>query len=144
MPIVLTDKSYTDIYGNSSSYFKANAGDTIDVKYTFSTEIFILSSDANTIKFNKITNNIIQSQGSFVDEGFRVGQQYHLVDVNNLNQVTGSYTGFILGVSDLQLVVSGLPSVNNADSTDAIWCIFVVQILSSFELGVKFVDVTLA
>lgn len=144
MPIVLTDKSYTDIYGNSSSYFKANAGDTIDVKYTFSTEIFILSSDANTIKINKITNTILQSQGSFVDEGFRVGQTYILVAVNNLNQVAGSFSGTIISVSDLQLVVTGLPSLNNFDSIDAIWCIFVEQIRSSIELGVNFVDVTLA
>lgn len=144
MPVILTDKSYTDIYGNSSTYFKANAGDTIDVKYTFTTEIFVLSSDSNSIKFNKITNTIIQNQGSFVDEGFRAGQTYTLLNVNNFNVTTGSFSGTITSVSDLQLVVTGLPSVNNASSTDSIWCIFVEQIRSSVELGVNFVDVTLA
>lgn len=144
MPVILTNKSYTDIYGNSSTYFKANAGDTIDVKYTFTTEIFVMSSDSNSMKFSQIDGSITQNQGSFINEGFRAGQTYILKDVNNSNVVTQTYSGTIISVSDLQLFVTGLPASNNASSSNATWCIFVEQIRSSVELGVNFVDNTLS
>jgi hypothetical protein len=143
MPIKITGKRYTDIYGNATSYLKANAGDKIDVKYTINTEIFAKSSNVNNWTINAIDNQITQSQGSFIDEGFRVGQTYYLKTVNNVNTVTYSYTGTISEVGDLYIKMSGLPSINNWNSaSDNTLCLFVETTRKSIELGINFVDNT--
>lgn len=140
MPVTLVSNLYTDVYGNTSSYYKANAGDTVSVKHTISTEIFVRSTQSNQMSMNAIDGTIIQSQGSFIDEGFRAGQTYTFKDVNNSNVVTATYTGTIISVTDLQLVVTGLPNVNNSNSQDSIWCIFVEQIRKSIEIALNYVE----
>ena len=140
MPVTLVSNLYTDIYGNTSSYYKANSGDTVSVKHTISTEIFVRSTQSNSMSMNAIDGTIIQSQGSFIDEGFRAGQTYTFKDVNNSNVVTATYTGTIISVTDLQLVVTGLPNVNNSSSSGSIWCIFVEQTRKSIELALNYVE----
>jgi len=141
MPILLTNKEYTDIYGNVSTYYKANAGDTISVKYSLSTEIFARSTTTNSWNIDALQKTITQSQGSFLNEGFRVGQTYKLVAVNNSNANTGVTTGTILAVSDLSIKISDHPSVNNWNSgSDSILCLYVEQARKSIELGLNFVD----
>jgi len=140
MPVTLVSNLYTDVYGNTSSYYKANSGDTVSVKHTISTEIFVRSTQSNSMSMNAIDGTIIQSQGSFIDEGFRAGQTYTFKDVNNSNVVTATYTGTIISVTDLQLVVTGLPNVNNSSSQGSIWCIFVEQTRKSIELALNYVE----
>lgn len=144
MPVILKDKSYTDIYGNATTYFKANAGDTISVKYTFSTEIFLRSSSTNVWGIDAIDKQITQSQGSFINEGFRVGQTYILKAIDNTNAVYTTWTGTILEVGDLYIRMTGLPSLNNWTSAgNNMLCLFVEQKRQSLELGINFVDNTL-
>jgi len=140
MPIKLNSTIYTDIYGNTSTYFKANAGDTISVKHTLSSEIFLRSSSTNQMSFDAIDSTFNQSQGSFIEEGFRVGQTYTFKAVNNANVLVSSFSGTVSYVSDLQMKLTGLLNVNKADSTDLIWCIFVEQTHKSIELGLNFVE----
>lgn len=140
MPVTLVSNLYTDVYGNTSSYYKANSGDTVSVKHTISTEIFVRSTQSNSMSMNAIDGTIIQSQGSFIEEGFRAGQTYTFKDVNNSNVVTATYTGTIISVTDLQLVVTGLPNVNNSSSSGSIWCIFVEQIRKSIEIALNYVE----
>ena len=53
MPIKLVSKSYTDIYGNSSSNYKANAGDKIISKLTISSDIYVRSGSQNSMSFDR-------------------------------------------------------------------------------------------
>lgn len=141
MPIILKDKSYTDIYGNTTTYFKANAGDTISVKYTLNTEIFTRSTMTNIWNIEDIERQITQSQGSFLNEGFRVGQTYVIKEVGNTNSVFKTFTGTILEVGDLYIKMTGLPSLNNWNTSGgSILCLFVEQKRQSLELGINFVD----
>lgn len=144
MPIILTNKQYTDIYGNVSTYFKANACDTISVKYSLSTEIFSRSTPSNVWNIDKLDSKISQSQGSFINEGFRVGQTYILKTIDNANSVVQTWTGTITEVNDLTIKMTGLPSVNNwSTAGNNILVLFVEQKRDSLELGLNFVDNTL-
>lgn len=118
MGILLKSSVFQDIYGNVTNEFKANAGDRINIKHKFETSVEFLSTTENQLRVDKLENKISRGQGSFLDDGFRVGQTYTLLIVNGTNGVTdiygnaGFHTGTITFVSDLYLKMTGLPDVN--------------------------------
>ena len=85
MSVKLISKSYTDIYGNSGSDYKANAGDTITSKLTISSDIYVRSSGDNPISFDKFDGVLKQSQGDFVELGFRKGMTLNWITINESN-----------------------------------------------------------
>ena len=114
MAIRLVDSTFYDVYGNTSKEFKANAGDTITARHIFEMEIGCVSSMENQFKIDKLENKLSRSQGSFLNDGFRVGQTCALYIVNNTNGVTESFTSMtISNATDLVLTISGLPNRNN-------------------------------
>lgn len=114
MAIKLTNNEFLDVYSNTSKEFKANAGDSIIAGHTFEMEIGCVSSMENQFKIDKLENKLSRSQGSFLNDGFRVGQTCALYIVNNTNGVTESFTSMtISNITDLVLTISGLPNRNN-------------------------------
>ena len=126
MPIKLVSKSYTDIYGNSSSNYKANAGDKIISKLTISSDIYVRSDNQNSMSFDKVDGILKQSQGDFLELGFRKGMTIYWKDINNSNVVTSSWSATIDDVYPLYIVISGgsLPNVNNSSSQGSIWFLY--------------------
>jgi hypothetical protein len=114
MAIKLTNSNFYDIYGNSSKEFKANAGDLILVDHEFEVEIGCVSSIENQLKIDKLENKLSRGQGSFLNDGFRIGQSCTLYIVNNTNGVTETFTSMLISnVTDLVLTITGLPNRNN-------------------------------
>lgn len=114
MAIKLTNSNFLDIYGNSSKEFKANAGDLILIDHEFEVEIGCVSSTENQLKIDKLENKLSRGQGSFLNDGFRIGQSCSLYIVNNTNGVTESFTGMLISnATDLVLTITGLPNRNN-------------------------------
>jgi hypothetical protein len=142
MSVKLISKSYTDIYGNSGSDYKANAGDTITSKLTISSDIYIRSTSDNPMTFDRFDGVLKQSQGDFVQAGFRKGMSVHWDGINNANVVIGSSVNTIVEVYPLYLVLSGasLPSVNNATNTDVIWAIYTDSVHDEVNLSLNFTD----
>lgn len=114
MAIKLTSSWFDDVYGSTSKEFKANAGDSITARHIFEMEIGCVSSMENQFKIDKLENKLSRSQGSFLNDGFRIGQTCALYIVNNTNGVTESFTSMtISNATDLVLTISGLPNRNN-------------------------------
>jgi len=72
MPVQIFNKSYTDIFGNSLSYYKTNVGDPINLDLTLHASIR-MSSNTNPMFLDGAINYITSSSQSWIDEGFRVG-----------------------------------------------------------------------
>lgn len=113
MAIILKESKFTDIYGNITNNFKANAGDLINVKHKFETEISFITTIDNQLKFEKLQNRLTRANGSFLQDGFREGQTYVLTLIENINVVHDQWTGTILSVQDLSMTMTGLPNLNN-------------------------------
>ena len=98
MPIKLVSKSYTDIYGNSSSNYKANAGDKITSKLTISSDIYVRSGNQNQMSYDNLDGVLKQTQGDFLELGFRKGATYYWYFVNDSNVIIGLASGVITDV----------------------------------------------
>lgn len=142
MPIKLVSKSYTDIYGNSSSNYKANAGDKIVTKLTISSDIYVRSNNQNSMSFDKVDGILKQTEGDFLELGFRKGMTIYWKDINNSNVVTSSWSATIDDVYPLYLVVSGasLPNVNNSSSQGSIWFLYSDSAHDEINLSLNFTD----
>lgn len=141
MPIKLVSNSYTDIYGNASSSYKANAGDKIVSKLTISSDIYCRSGNSNSFNFDRLDGIFSQSQGDFIESGFRAGQTFYWKDVNDSNVIQGDFTGTIDKVEPLYMVLSGtLPNANNASSNGSIWLLYTNDTHDEIELGLNFID----
>lgn len=141
MAILLTESKFTDIYGNITNEFKANAGDRINVKHTFQPTIEFISSVENQLKIDKLEKKITRSQGSFLKDGFRPNQTYTLNVVNNTNSVANLYSGTIESVSDLTMTMNGLPNLNNwTTGIDYIAVIIGSASYDSLNFAFNFID----
>jgi hypothetical protein len=73
MPIQITSKTYTDIFGNSLGFFQANAGDQVTLKLEVQSSIR-LSSQQSPFQLNLSVYpyEITSPSASWVEEGFRI------------------------------------------------------------------------
>jgi hypothetical protein len=141
MPIKLKSYQFTDIYGNITNSYKANAGDKIHVRFDFDADISVQSNLSNFITINKINDEVKQMQGSFINEGFRVGDQIRFLSFNNSNAIIDNYLLTITGVSDLVLNVTGLPSLNGYQSTkDLIFLFYSNRRRDEVEFSLNWAD----
>jgi len=72
MPIRIISKDYTDNFGNTTPFLKFNAGDLVTADIEIESNIFI-SSLASPIFYDYSLQEMTLSSGSWLSEGFRVG-----------------------------------------------------------------------
>jgi len=72
MPIQILNSSFTDQFGNTLPSYKANAGDRTTLLIELLTNIRF-SSLTNPMILDPSNNQITISSGSWLEEGFRVG-----------------------------------------------------------------------
>ena len=140
MAIVLNESKFTDIYGNITNEFKANAGDVINVKHKFESEISFISSQQNQVTIDKLENKLSRSQGSFLSDGFRAGQSYTLRLITNVNTIHETWTGTISFVSDLYITVNSIPTLNFTTVTDYVCVLIANSNYDSLNFALNFVD----
>lgn len=139
MAILLKESKFTDLYGNITNQFKANAGDSITIEHTFESEISTLTTSTNKFRIDKLENKLTRTEGSFLIDGFREGQAYSLILVNNTNGIQSNWIGTILTVSDLSMTMTGLPNLNQ-DITDYLGIIIGGGNYDSLNFAFNFVD----
>lgn len=142
MPITLTNTEFTDVFGNVTNVFKANAGDLVSCKHSFKSAVYTSSLDNNNITIDKLYNRLTRSIGSWINDGFRVGDTYTFKVVNDVNSVVNTYTGTINEVYDTYMIVTGLPSMNGVSSSSSgyIYHIYTTTSFDYLKLGLNFVD----
>jgi hypothetical protein len=110
MPIKQISKTFTDIFGNITSTYKANAGDKITLKSTFESSIQMTSLTDNPLILNSIDNEIYcYGKIGWLKEGFRLSDT---IDVLQYTTATGVLLTTESGrtityISDTTIRVSG-------------------------------------
>ena len=146
MAIQLTESYFTDIYGNSTNQFKANAGDTITITQFFETEISFITTAENSLRIDKLQNKVTRGSGSFLDDGFRTGARYVLYIVNNNNNNHEIWAGTITSVTDKVATLDTLPDRNNWTSGSDYTCVlktnqaYPLSEYQSVEFAFNFID----
>jgi hypothetical protein len=142
MPTVINNVSFQDIYGDNFNIYTANAGDRIRCEINFSNSCCITSSLMQQITYSQLTGEIKLSTGSWIEEGFRVGDIITHEGYDEYNSGTGIYTFTILSIpTDLIIVVSGLPAYNNySPPTGHIWQFWVNKQKEELQLNVNWTD----
>lgn len=108
MPTRLINNSYTDILGNTTSYYKSNVGDKITLTSTIETNISVTEDSLNDIELNWIDDEIkLNGSKSWINEGFKVGDSITL-NAYNPSGTTFSTRNFTIDYVDNYVIgVSG-------------------------------------
>ncbi len=73
MPIRIIDQSFTDLNNITLDFFQSNAGDMQVIEFKILEQILVIGNSENYLGYNALENKITWSQGSWLVEGFRVG-----------------------------------------------------------------------
>ena len=142
MPTLINNVSFEDIYGDNFNVYTANAGDNVRCEINFSNCCCITSSTIQQITYSQLTGEIKLSTGSWIDEGFRVGDvlTFKSFDPTNALIYNGNHT--IVSIpTDLIIIVTGLPAQNNATpSAGYIWQLYVNKQKEELQLNVNWTD----
>lgn len=109
MPIILTNRAYTDLFGNSRSFYKSNAGDRQQVSFRLTESISVMTSVTTTLTLDPINNIVTWIGGSFENEGFRVGDLVAFTIYNSGGGVILTWTTLVTAVSGNTLDVNSIP-----------------------------------
>lgn len=141
MPVQISNVTFKDIYNNIYPRFNSNAGDQTIFRIDFSDQILILSSQQQQITFSALTGEVKLSTGSWLDEGFRVGDVVEFQDFNENNSTHALYSLTITSIpSDKIIIVTGLPNKNNQTPPDKhIWAFSVVKLRKEVEISLNWV-----
>lgn len=141
MPVQLTNVRFTDIYGSIYPRFNSNAGDQTVVRIDFSDQILIISSQQQQITYSALTGEVKLSVGSWLDEGFRIGDVVAFENINENNGSAGIYSLTITAIpSDKIIIVTGLPNKNNQTPPDKhFWVFSVVKLRKEIEVSLNWI-----
>ena len=73
MPILINSATFTDTFGNSLGYYKANTVDRFQVTFNVSS-LIRMTSQGNPLNLDPSLNQVTSAGVSWLEEGFRVGQ----------------------------------------------------------------------
>jgi hypothetical protein len=108
MPIILLSKDYTDLFGTSRTFYKANAGDRQHVRFIVRESIAVTTSPTISLALDIPNYEITWLGGDFEDEGFRTGDLIQTDVWNSAGVNINSYTSNVVYVSGNVMGVSSL------------------------------------
>ncbi len=108
MPIQILNSSFTDQFGNTTPSYKANAGDKITLLIELLTNVRF-SSLTNQMILDPSNNQITISSGSWLEEGFRSGDNVVFTIYTSGGSVVTTWTTAATFVSDTVLDVNSVP-----------------------------------
>ena len=92
MPILLTNRNYVDVFGNSRTFYKSNAGDMQRVRFSLRESISVMSSPSVNLSLNIPAYEITWLGGDFEDEGFRTGDTISVRIYDNTGTTINAYS----------------------------------------------------
>ena len=112
MPVLLTNKSYTDNFGNTSTYYQVNAGDKVTLTLTFETNIRV-NDQTNPLFLDPSTNQITSSSVNWLDEGFRSGDTVRFTRYSSGGGVLYQWSTTITALTATMMDVGTVPQWAN-------------------------------
>jgi hypothetical protein len=98
MPITILNKEYTDIYGNTKTYYESNAGDITEVEILVMEQILVISNATNYLQFNELQDTIVSSSIDWLKEGFRVGNPVGTARFTSGGALIGLYGANVVNI----------------------------------------------
>lgn len=115
MPVLLTNKSYTDNFGNTSTYYQVNAGDKVTLTLTFETNIRV-NNQTNPLFLDPSTNQITSSSVNWLDEGFRSGDTVRFTRYTSGGGVLYQWSTSITALTATMMDVGTVPQWANGSN----------------------------
>ena len=132
MPVQIDSANFTDIFGNTNSFYVSNVGDEIKVSFNLRS-IIRMSSVGNPLTLDP-TINTVQSPTSWLEEGFRVND-WVLVRRYNAGGglILGEWHSQITYLDDVTADFTAMPEWANLQNQE-IMVFVVVQSSGSYSL----------
>ena len=105
MPITITNKDFTSIAG-TFPFYKCNVGDASEVKLTLFENIRF-DSVTNTLTYNPTTKTISSNGASWLNEGFRIGDEIEITIFDSSTSTTTTQNRDIIALTSTTLVHNG-------------------------------------
>jgi hypothetical protein len=100
MPVQIINKTFTDLFGNTTSFYKANTGDKTTIELEINEEISVQSGGTNGIlEYDPINNIVLWNTGNFLDEGFRIGDTVNFSIYNSIGSVLFTWSTTVTNVT---------------------------------------------
>lgn len=143
MPVTIDNINFVDIYGNNSPTYKFNAGDYVKAEINIGITCTIISSLSNQITYSALTGEVTINEGSWYEEGFRVGDSITFLDVSSGNVVNGTYALTITAIpTDKTIRCTGLPNANNQLPGSNIWVFYKNSTKDEIELNLNYLPIS--
>jgi hypothetical protein len=133
MPITLTNRTYLDTYGNSLTFYRANAGDSQRANFTLKESISVQSSVTVQLTLNIPMYEVTWLGGSFEDEGFRTGDVISVLIYSSAGTLINSYSANVTFVSGNTFGISTLLGWYDASAGESV----IIGVTSRRREGVK-------
>lgn len=104
----IVSNSFEDIFGNVTSFYKANAGDKITLTTEIEATIAVTEDISNNISFNWIDGELLLNGGkSWITEGFKVGDTASILAYNQDGTINTTIYITIDYLDNVRLSASG-------------------------------------
>lgn len=114
MPIRIIDQSFTDLNSVTLDFYQSNAGDMQVIEFKILEQILVIGNSENYLGYNALENKITYSQGSWLVEGFRVGDTVNYRKYDNTGApILAIQSTTIVSVSGNNNNVCQLASLNS-------------------------------
>ncbi len=117
MPVILTNRSFTDDFGNTSTYYQTNAGDFVTLTLEFESNIRV-NNQTNPLFLDPSTNQITSSSINWLDEGFRDGDTVQFTRYSNGGGILFQWNATINSLSASVMDVSTVPQWANSQNNE--------------------------
>lgn len=108
MPILINSANFTDIFGNTLGFYKGNTVDQFDVEFNVSS-LIRMSSIGNPLTLDPSLNQVLSPSVSWLEEGFRVGDNVLVRIHSSGGAVINQFTSNITYVDDVMCDFGPMP-----------------------------------
>ena len=134
MPVILTNKIFTDLFGGSSTYYKVNAGDLCTIKLEFDTNIRVSTLDT-PIYLDPTTNSLTAAAFNFLNEGFRDGDVVRFTRYSSGGSVLSQWT---TGIQSITATIMNVGTILGWNTTNGEFMVIEVTTRNRDDLDVFF------
>jgi hypothetical protein len=139
MAITPTSKIYTDVFGTTRNFYRANSGDIQYIEYQFEESIMVQTSGSVVLQLNPIQNIVTWLGGSFADEGFRIGDTVRFSKYSAGGVLMNQWTTQVTNVVGADLDVNSIPTWYDTTAGQIMQIVVINRPREGMRLNLNFV-----
>lgn len=134
MPVQILNKTFTDQFGTTNSFYRTNSGDRVKATFRLRNDISVTSGADAFLQLNPIENIITWSGGDFELEGFRIGQNVNFGIFSSGGSLITSWNTIVQNVIGNQLDVASIPQWINQSNGEIVRIGVVAQSSQNYRI----------